>query len=134
MQEIDIGLIQQLKELAEANPEIFDQVKKAHPEWWRVIQDIPREQELLALCKSDSPQGYAAYYEGKFGFKPPWQIALWIKGIYDAHDKGLGYSINGYRGSWKSVSISSTFVEFRIGHEPRKTNLVVTAAEGTEAP
>jgi hypothetical protein len=122
-------LIQQLAELAAAYPERFERVKK-RPEW----QIVEREVDKLLLAeraRKDSPGGFFAYYEGKYGFPPPWQVKKWITEIYEAHDKGLGYTINAYRGSWKSVSISVNFTEFRIGHEPHKTNLIVTAADGT---
>jgi hypothetical protein len=105
-------LIQQLAELAAAYPERFEQVKK-RPEW----QIVEREVDKLLLAeraRKDSPDGFFAYYEGKYGFPPPWQVKRWITEIYEAHDKGFGYTINAYRGSWKSVSISVNFTEFRI--------------------
>lgn len=120
-------LIQQLSELAKQYPERFEQAKKDHPEWWEVIANIPREVELLALCKQDNPQGYYAFYEGINGFPPPPQIKKWVAEIYGAHDDGLGFTLNGYRGSWKSVSLSAHFTAWRIGNEPGKTNLILSA-------
>ncbi len=122
-------LIRQLQELQRLYPERFEEAKK-RPEWKIVEKEV--DKALLAeRAKKDTPDGFFAYYEGKYGFPPPWQVKKWITEIYDAHDKGLGYTINAYRGSWKSVSISVNFTEFRIGHEPHKTNLIVTAADGT---
>lgn len=119
--------LRKLQELAEQYPERLEAVKKAHPEWWQILVDAKREIELLELCKSDSPEGYCAFYEGIHGIKPPWQVALWIKEIYEAHEQGLGYTLNGFRGSWKSVSVSVDFTTWRIGKEPRKTNMVISA-------
>lgn len=127
----EVELYGQLAQLASEHPEVVAAVFQKHPEWAKVVKDKQKELELLALCRQDTAEGFFAYYEGKYGFPPPWQVRKWVTEIYQAHAERKGYTINGYRGSWKSVSISVTFTEFRIGHEPRKTNLIVTAAEGT---
>ena len=77
-----------------------------------------------------SPDGYFAFYELIHGFPPPKHVRTWIYDIFDAHREGKGYTLLGFRGSWKSVSLSVTFVAWRIGLEPRKTNVLMSAEEG----
>ena len=120
-------LYKQLADMAQEHPDVVASVFKAHPEWSKVVLDRQKEFELLERVKHDTPDGYCAYYEGVHGIKPPWQIVKWVEGIYAAHAEGKGYTINGFRGSWKSVSITAHFVAFRIGMEPGKTNLIVSA-------
>lgn len=122
-----LELYQQLADLREQAPDKWDEVVKAHPEWFQAIVDEQREVEILLRVKSDSPEGYFAFYEGIHGIIPPWQVATWIREIYKGHEQGLGYTVNGYRGSWKSVSISVDFVAWRIANEPQRTNLVLSA-------
>ena len=38
-----------------------------------------------------------------------------------------GWKLWGFRGSWKSTSISVTFTAFKIGHHPEKSSVVVCA-------
>lgn len=121
----NLELFEQLAELAKAYPDRFEEVKK-RPEW-NVVLAEKRRIELVEAAKQDTAEGFFAYYEGKFGFPPPPQVVRWINKIYVAHANRKGFTVNGYRGSWKSVSLSVTFTEFRIGHEPRKTNLVVSS-------
>ena len=122
-----IELYQQLAELKAKYPELFEEVAREHPDWFQVIVDEQKELEILSRVRTDSPEGYCAFYEGLHGIKPPWQVVQWVNEIYTAHEQGLGYTLNGYRGSWKSVSISVDFMAWRIGNEPRKTNLIISA-------
>lgn len=126
-----IDLYQQLAQLKEQYPERFEEAIKAHPEWFRVILDEQHELELLARAKADSPDGFFAYYEGKYGFPPPQQAQRWIHRIYEGHEQNLGFTLNGHRGSWKTITISVCFLEYRIGLEPHKTNLVIRASDVT---
>jgi len=123
----DITALKALQELVQKYPERFEEVVKEHPEWWEIVREEGREAELTALCRVDSPEGFCAFYEGLHGIKPPWQVVLWVKEIYEAHEQGLGYTLNGFRGSWKSTSLSVDFVAWRIAKEPQKTNLIVCA-------
>jgi len=120
-------LLEALAKAREANPERFAEVMQEHPEWFQLLLDEKKELDLLARVKTDTPEGYFAFYEGLHGITPPWQVALWVREIYKGHEQGLGYTINGYRGSWKSVSISVDFTAWRIANEPRKSNLVISA-------
>jgi len=123
----NLELYEQLAQLVQKHPAEFEAVVKEHPEWLQAIMDEKRELDLLVRCKRDTPDGFFAYYEGLHGIEPPWQVKMWIEEIYKAHEEGLGFTVNGFRGSWKSVSISVDFLSWRIGNEPRKTNLVISA-------
>jgi hypothetical protein len=124
-------VFEKLAEVQEKHPREFNEVIAEHPEWFNAIRDWKREQELILNAQLDNPTGYAAHYEGIHGMNPPFHVAMWIIAIYKAHDEGLGFSLNGFRGSWKSSALSVDFVSFRISKEPFKTNLVVCAAEPT---
>ena len=82
---------------------------------------------LAQRAHTDSPEGYAAFYELIHSFPPPEHVMREIQTIYRAHEQGIGSVIFAWRGSWKSVSISVTFMAYRIGMEPHKTNMVVSA-------
>jgi hypothetical protein len=125
----NLELVQKLEELEKLVPERFEEIKK-RPEW-NIYLQVKDKIKLVALARQDSPDGFFAYYEGKYGFQPPYQVKKWIRRIYEGHGKGLGFTLNGYRGSWKTISVSITFLEFRIGHEPWKTNLVIRASDIT---
>jgi len=75
----------------------------------------------------DTPGGFAAFYELIHGNKLPEHAKRWIEHIYGAHDEGVGALLWAWRGSWKSTTISVTFLAFRIGHNPERTNLVISA-------
>jgi hypothetical protein len=92
----------------------------------KYIDDLHRI-GLAQKARKDSPEGYAAFYELIHGFPPPLHIMREIEVIYKAHNQGIGSVIFAWRGSWKSVSISVTFLAYRIGLEPHKTNMVVSA-------
>lgn len=85
----------------------------------------------MAAGAMDNPSGFAAFYELIHGNQAPADALRWIETIYRAHDEGVGALIWAWRGSWKSTTISVTFLAFRIGHEPEKTNLVISANDDT---
>ena len=122
---------QKLTEYLEKNPEVSKLARKEHPDWFTPVFDWAGKYRLIEKAHENSPEGYCAYYEGKYGFAPPWQVKRWVEKIYRGHSEGLGFTLNGYRGSWKTVSISVTFLEHRIGLEPYKTNLVIRASDTT---
>lgn len=82
---------------------------------------------LAGKAHDDSPAGYAAFYELLYGFKPPAHIMREIENIFYAHAEGVGALTWAWRGSWKTVSISETFTAWRIGLEPHKTNVIISA-------
>lgn len=121
--------IEQLAEVQQKYPKEFNEVIAEHPEWFNAIRDWKHEQELIQLAQQDTPEGFFAFYEGIHGMSPPPHVKDWVHSIYKAHNRGLGFTLNGFRGSWKSSSLSVDFLAFRISKEPHKTNLVVSAAE-----
>lgn len=127
----ELKQLELITKIKERFPERFEAVVKAHPEWFRQIQDYKRELILTEKAKEDSPDGFFAYFEGKYGFEPQERIKRWIRKMYEAHGRNMGFTLNGYRGSRKTISFGATFLEFRIGQEPHKTNLVVTASDST---
>lgn len=80
----------------------------------------------MALAE-DSPEGFEAFYELIHGNKLPKHAKAWIEHIYGAHEEGVGALLWAWRGSWKSTTISVTFLAYRIGKNPEKTNLVISA-------
>lgn len=75
----------------------------------------------------DNADGFEAFYELVHGNKLPRHAKEWIEHIYRAHEEGVGALIWAWRGSWKSTTISVTFVAYRIGQEPEKSNLIISA-------
>lgn len=116
---------------------------KTQEEQDRILAELRKNEQFIAFAKSaldedtknrlaikaktDSPEGYAAFYELIHSFPPPPHIMREIELIYKAHADGVGSVIFAWRGSWKSVSISVTFIAYRMGLEPTKTNMVVAA-------
>lgn len=116
-----------LKKMAESDPEKFRELLLKNPELLEKLLDINKRNELAKLARVDSVEGYCAFYELVHGFIPPEHIVREIQTIYGAHEEGIGSVVFAWRGSWKSVSISVTFIAYRIGLEPHKTNIVVSA-------
>ena len=83
--------------------------------------------KVLLARQSDSPAGFAAFYEVVHGNKLPKHCHRWIEDIYESKQNDRGRLIWAFRGSWKTTTISVTFLAFRIGHEPHKTSLVISA-------
>jgi hypothetical protein len=91
-----------------------------------VVQEA-RKAVLAQEAKSDSPQGYAAFYELIHGFTSPKHVMEQVTLIHKSHGEGVGTVVFAARGFWKSVSLSVTFVAWRVGLEPHKTNVIVSA-------
>lgn len=116
-----------LKNLMETDPDKLRALLLANPELMDSLIDINHRNELADRARADSVDGYKAFYELLHGFPPPEHIIREIECIYKAHGEGVGAVVFAWRGSWKSVSISVTFLAYRIGLEPHKTNMVVSA-------
>ena len=116
-----------LKKMAESDPDKFREVLLNNPKLLETLLDINKRNELAEKARMDSVEGYKAFYELMHGFPPPEHVVREIEVIYRAHDEGVGSVVFAWRGSWKSVSISVTFIAYRIGLEPHKTNIVVSA-------
>ena len=120
-------ILTELAQLAEQHPEAVAKAFSQAPEDARFVLDSARQMELARLCHADTPEGYEAFYEGVHGIKPPRHIMRQVRKLFQAHAEGKGFTTIGWRGSWKSVSLSVTFQLWRIGLEPKKTNLTICA-------
>jgi hypothetical protein len=83
---------------------------------------------LVRWAQEDTPRGFAAFYSLIYNRNPPKHVTGWIKDIYAGHTQGLDIVIEAFRGSTKSTT-TEAFLAFRIGHEPHKTNLVISAGQ-----
>lgn len=83
------------------------------------------EQAYLALIRSDTPEGFEAYYEAILDQDFPPHARKWIKKLYQAHADGKGYLEEAFRFSYKTTILSVIFLSYRIGLEPSKTNLII---------
>ena len=110
---------------AETKPEDYDKVAE------QLAKVLPRSFVNDNLARTDSVDGYCAYYESIHGIRPPKHIMEGIRRCFKAHEEGRGYTHIGFRGSWKSVSYGATFVSWRIGLHPRKTNLLIGANDSS---
>ena len=123
----DLKDLAHLLKLSQSDPAGFDALLQSNPELWDSLIAFDRRMKLAELARVDSVRGYCAFYELAHGFKPPEHIIREMEVVYQAHGEGIGSIIFAWRGSWKSVSISVTFIAYRIGLEPHKTNIVVSA-------
>jgi hypothetical protein len=80
----------------------------------------------IVLAQQDSPSGFAAFYSLIYERPPPRHVMGWIKDIYAGHAENKDIVIEAFRGSTKSTTMQA-FLAFRIGKEPHKTNLVISA-------
>ena len=78
---------------------------------------------------TDTPLGFAAYFEKMSGMKLTIEAARWIVNAYKAHDEGRGLLQECHREAGKTTVISKFFLSFRIGHEPYKTWAIVRINE-----
>lgn len=117
----------EMRKMMRDDPDKFRDFLLKRPELLDKLLDVDRKFQLAEKARQDSVEGYKAFYELLHGFPPPPHIVKEIEVIYKAHDEGVGSVVFAWRGSWKSVSISVTFLAFRIGLEPHKTNIVVSA-------
>ena len=103
------------------------------------ISELERIQSSLLQARNDlladkarsefSPEGFDAYYERKFGFPcPEYAIRQWIVPIFEAKKKNKGAEIFAWRGSWKTTTVSITFGEYFIGHNPERSNLFISSS------
>lgn len=82
---------------------------------------------LEALAHDNSPEGFFAFCERLDGAELPKHNQEEVREVFKAHSEGKGFSLNGWRGSFKSTTLSVKFLAWRIGLEPIKTHLVISA-------
>ena len=63
-------VLQKLAEIATEHPRVVEDVLRENPEWRKVFTDEVETLRLTTLAHQDSPEGFFAYYEGKYGFPP----------------------------------------------------------------
>src|SRR3990167_3952323 len=68
--------------------------------------------KALLARQSDSPAGFAAFYEVVHGNKLPDHCREWVEQRYEAHKIGKGSLDFAWRGSWKTTTLSVTFKAF----------------------
>lgn len=123
----DVKDIAYLLNLSQRDPKGFEELLAKNPELWDNLIAYDRRMKLAEKARTDTVEGYCATYELIHGFNPPKHIVMEIETIYRAHEEGVGTIVFAWRGSWKSVSISVTMTAWRIGLEPHKTNMIVSA-------
>lgn len=119
--------LETLRQLMLNDPDKLRELLLSKPDLLNTLVDINKKNQLITRARVDSVEGYKAFYELLHGFTPPLHVVREIETIYKAHEEGIGSVVFAWRGSWKSVSISVTFLAYRIGIEPHKTNMVVSA-------
>lgn len=119
--------LNKLRKMMLEEPDKLRELLLKNPDALEVLVNADKRYKLIDRAKVDSVDGYCAFYELIHGFPPPQHVKSEIEIIYKAHSEGVGSIIFAWRGSWKSVSISTTFIAYRIGQEPNKTNIVVSA-------
>jgi hypothetical protein len=87
------------------------------------------EQALLSeiVKDSDSPESFGAFYRMVHGNVLPPHMVKTIEHIYAAKNEDKGSLMFEWRGSWKTTTISITFVAYRMGKDPNRSNLVIQA-------
>lgn len=110
---------------AETKPEDYDKVAE------QLAKALPCSFVNELLARSDTPEGYAAYYEAIHGNRASNKIMRSIRKMFKSHGDGRGYTHVGFRGSRKSVAFGITFISWRIGLYPRKTNLLIGANDSS---
>lgn len=91
------------------------------------LAKAPPNPILEALARDDSPEGFFAFCERLDGAQLPKHNQEEVRAVFRAHESGMGFSLNGWRGSFKSTTLSVKFLAWRIGLEPTKTHLVISA-------
>lgn len=125
--EQELKALQSLSAVLDKYPEIAAEIRAEKPELWYPVFEKQKELELIGKLKVDSADGFDAFYQLGNGFPLNPHNRRSVDNIYKAHGQGKGYSLNGFRGSWKSVTLSVWFTVYRIGLEPGKTNVIISA-------
>lgn len=79
-------------------------------------------------AQQDTPEGFAAFYELLYLRPLPDHVMKWMVKIYEAHAEEMPTLVKAFRGSTKSTNFA-TFLSFRIGQEPEKTNLIIGSSD-----
>jgi len=85
---------------------------------------------IIEKAREDSPVGFELFYNLIHGMELPRHALAWIEAAYAAHAEGKGIVIEAFRGSTKTTTFA-TFLAFRLGHSPHKSNLVLQLSESS---
>ena len=85
-----------------------------------------RKTALAQKAQEYSIEGYKAFYELIHGRTPPAHVVREVEEFISADS---GTIIFAWRGSWKTVSITVTFLVWFVGLFPEKTNLIICSSE-----
>ena len=92
--------------------------------------EAARRNILAEMARKEfSPDGFAAWYEYKFAIPlPGYALEKWIEPIFRGKRLNKGTEIFAWRGSWKTTTVSITFGEYFIGHNPERANLFISSS------
>ena len=91
------------------------------------IEELSEIERLMSAMVEDNPHSFAAFYKIIHGNEMPRHCMEWVEVLYKAHEAGMGALIWASRGFWKTTTLSVTFVAYRIGKEPHKSNLLISS-------
>jgi hypothetical protein len=80
---------------------------------------------LREAILSDTPEGFALYFEAVFNQPFPPHAHEWIRKLYAARANDRGYVQEAFRFSWKTSVLTVGFVSYRILLEPHKSNIII---------
>ena len=107
--------------------EEIDRQREAAKGNLKAIEELRLAAELMCAMHEDNPRSFAAFYHLIHGNEIPHHCMEWVEVLYKAHETGMGSLIWASRGFWKTTTLSVTFVAYRIGKEPHKSNLLISS-------
>ena len=81
-------------------------------------------QKILDLARTDTPDGFEAFYILVHGIELPRHAKKWIEDTYAARARGKFIVIEAFRGSTKTTTFA-TFLAYRVGLVPHTANLLL---------
>ena len=90
-------------------------------------------ERLREYVRSDTPNGFEAFYALVYGRRLPRHARAWIDAIYTAHAAGQGIIIKAFRRSAKTTTITNAFAAYRMCLEPDRLSLLVQVGDGIAA-
>jgi phage terminase large subunit-like protein len=105
--------------------EIKNYIESLTPEQIKATEEL-----LLSVVarENDNVEGFSAFFEVITGRRLTKFAIDWIEQLYEAREQGKYFAIEAFRGSAKTTVLTS-FLCFRIGHEPDKTYLTVQVGD-----
>jgi hypothetical protein len=120
-------LLQEVNRLSREHPEAVKKVLESRPHIHGLLALEARKGLLAEKARGHDVESLCAWYELKYGFPPPAHVREEYELAFEGRERGIGTVTFAWRGSWKTVSISVTLVEWFIGNNPTLTNLIVGA-------